>query len=96
MIPGTSSHMKIRLSGKGMRKINGYGHGDHYVTFKIKVPKVLNEKQRALAIAYAELEDDTPGQIMGLTQKKDGKFTSLCTYAPNIDLIIIASFETIC
>lgn len=57
-----------------MKKINGYGHGDHYVNFKIKTPKYLNEKQRALAIAYAELEEDTPGQIMGLTQKKDGEF----------------------
>lgn len=72
-MPGTSSHTRIRLSGKGMKKINGYGHGDHYVTFKIKVPKALNEKQRALTIAYAEMEEDTPGQIMGLTQKKDGK-----------------------
>lgn len=72
-MPGTSSHTKIRLSGKGMKKINGYGHGDHYVNFKIKVPKDLNEKQRALAIAYAEMEDDTPGQIMGITHRKGGK-----------------------
>lgn len=74
-MPGTSSHTKIRLSGKGMQKVNGYGHGDHYVTFKVKVPKHLNEKQKALMLAYAELEEDTPGQILGITLKKDGKIS---------------------
>ncbi|CAH2012547.1 unnamed protein product [Acanthoscelides obtectus] len=73
VMPGTSSHTKIRLSGKGMKKVNGYGHGDHYVTFKISVPKHLNNKQKALITAYAELEEDTPGQIMGVTYKTDGK-----------------------
>ncbi|XP_030763599.1 protein tumorous imaginal discs, mitochondrial-like isoform X2 [Sitophilus oryzae] len=70
--PGTSSHTRIRLSGKGMKKVNGYGHGDHYVTLKIKAPTRLNEKQKALMQAYAELEDDTPGQILGVSYKKDG------------------------
>ncbi|XP_044748624.1 protein tumorous imaginal discs, mitochondrial isoform X2 [Coccinella septempunctata] len=72
VMPGTSSHTKIRLSGKGLKKVNGYGTGDHYVTFKINVPKTLNEKQRALMQAYAELESNTPGQIFGMTSKKDG------------------------
>lgn len=72
-MPGTSSHTRIRLSGKGMKKIDGYGHGDHYVTFKITVPKALNKNQKALLQAYAELEKDTPGQILGVTNKKDGK-----------------------
>lgn len=71
--PCTSSHTRIRLSSKGMKKVNGYGHGDHYVTLKIKVPSRLDERQKALAQAYAELEQDTPGQIMGVTYKTDGK-----------------------
>ncbi|KRT81744.1 hypothetical protein AMK59_6165 [Oryctes borbonicus] len=70
--PGTSSHTRIRLTGKGMKKVNGYGHGDHYVTFKISAPKHLSKKQRALLQAYAELETETPGQIMGITRKTDG------------------------
>ncbi|XP_018570469.1 protein tumorous imaginal discs, mitochondrial isoform X2 [Anoplophora glabripennis] len=74
VMPGTSSHTKIRLSGKGMKKVSGYGHGDHYVTFKVIVPKKLDEKQKALVMAYAELEKDTPGQIMGVTFKKDGSY----------------------
>lgn len=71
-MPGTSSHTRIRLAGKGMKKIDGYGHGDHYVTLKIAVPKVLNKEQKALIQAYAELEPDTPGQILGVTYRTDG------------------------
>ncbi|XP_060530811.1 protein tumorous imaginal discs, mitochondrial-like isoform X2 [Cylas formicarius] len=71
--PGTSSHTRIRLSGKGMKKVNGYGNGDHYVMLKIKVPQKLDEKQKVLAIAYAELEKDTPGQIFGIAQRTDGE-----------------------
>lgn len=71
--PGTSSHTKIRLSGKGMKRVNGTGYGDHYVQIKIDVPAKLNEKQTALFQAYAELEDNTPGSIYGITFKTDGK-----------------------
>lgn len=37
--PGSSSHTRIRLNNKGMRRFNSYGHGDHYVHLKIKVPQ---------------------------------------------------------
>ncbi|XP_065159523.1 protein tumorous imaginal discs, mitochondrial isoform X2 [Atheta coriaria] len=73
ILPGTSSHTRLRLSGKGMKRIDGYGHGDHYVTYKISVPKYLNKEQKTLLQAYAELETDTPGQILGVTVKSDGK-----------------------
>jgi len=71
--PGTSSHTRIRLSGKGLKKVTGIGYGDHYVTIKVLVPKQLTDKQRALLQAYAELETDTPGSIYGVTYKTDGK-----------------------
>lgn len=73
VVPGTSSHTRICLSNKGLRRVNSYGQGHHYVNTKIVVPKKLSEKQRALLQAYAELEEDTPGQILGVVQKKDGK-----------------------
>lgn len=57
-----------------MKKVDGFGQGDHYVTFKVIVPKILDKKQKALMQAYAELETDTPGQIMGITHKTDGEF----------------------
>lgn len=71
--PGTSSHTKIRLSGKGLKKVNSIGYGDHYVDIKIAVPSSLSDKQRALLMAYAEIEPDTPGSVYGITFKTDGK-----------------------
>lgn len=56
-----------------MKKLDGYGQGDHYVTFKIVAPKKLTKEQKALLQAYAETEKDTPGQIFGFTKKTDGK-----------------------
>ncbi|XP_032590070.1 protein tumorous imaginal discs, mitochondrial isoform X2 [Drosophila grimshawi] len=70
--PGTSSHRQIALRGKGLKRVNAHGHGDHYVHIKIDVPKKLTEQQRELLVAYAELEQDTPGQIHGMAQRKDG------------------------
>lgn len=69
---GTGSHTRMRVSGKGLKKVSGYGYGDHYVHLKIDVPKKLNDKQRALIRAYAEMESDTPGTITGITYTKDG------------------------
>ncbi|XP_076236163.1 dnaJ homolog l(2)tid, mitochondrial isoform X2 [Calliopsis andreniformis] len=82
--PGTSSHTKIRLSGKGLKKVNSVGYGDHYVQIKIIVPTKLNEKQLALLQAYAELEEDTPGSIHGMTNKTDGTKRS---YTGPLDLV---------
>ncbi|XP_053689858.1 protein tumorous imaginal discs, mitochondrial-like isoform X1 [Sabethes cyaneus] len=73
IVPGTSSHTRITLKGKGLKRVNSYGTGDHYVHLKIQIPAKLSNKQKALIQAYAELEEDTPGQIMGVTFKTDGK-----------------------
>ncbi|KAH8372215.1 hypothetical protein KR093_010609 [Drosophila rubida] len=70
--PGTSSHRKIALRGKGLKRVNAHGHGDHFIHIKIDIPKKLSKEQRALLEAYAELEEDTPGQIHGMAQRKDG------------------------
>lgn len=69
---GTVSHTRMRLAGKGIKKVSGYGYGDHYIHIRIDVPKKLDEKQKALLQAYAEMENDTPGTINGLTYAKDG------------------------
>lgn len=71
--PGTSSHTRIQLTGKGMKKVDSPGCGDHYVNIKIKVPRTLTEKQKALLQAYAELETDTPGSVYGVAMKQNGK-----------------------
>ena len=54
--PGTSSHTRIQLPAKGIRKLNSYGYGDHYVHIKIKVPKKLTDKQRETLAAFAETD----------------------------------------
>ena len=69
---GTSSHTRMRMAGKGIKKVSGYGYGDHYIHIRVEPPKILNEKQRTLLRAYAESEKDTPGTITGLTYTKDG------------------------
>ncbi|KAJ2945197.1 hypothetical protein O0L34_g9267 [Tuta absoluta] len=78
--PGTSSHSSIRLSRKGMKRVSQHGYGDHYVHIKIQVPKVLSGKQKALMYAYAELEEDTPGQIHGVSYDRDGKKVSIAEH----------------
>lgn len=72
---GTSSHTKIRLANKGVKRLNSSGYGDHYVHVKIRIPQRLNDKQKALIQAYAELETDTPGTIDGLVNTRQGKTT---------------------
>lgn len=48
IMPGTASHTKICLNNKGMKRVNSYGNGDHYVHIKIAVPKKLTREQKAL------------------------------------------------
>jgi len=71
--PSTSSHTRMRMAGKGIKKVSGFGYGDHYVNIKIQPPKHLDEKQEALLKAYAELESSTPGTVRGLTYALGGK-----------------------
>ncbi|CAG7729059.1 unnamed protein product [Allacma fusca] len=69
--PGTSSHTRIRLKGKGIRKVNGFGYGDHYIHVKVKIPTRLTKEQEDLIRAYAEIEDNTPGTIAGVQTNKE-------------------------
>ncbi|XP_021954655.1 protein tumorous imaginal discs, mitochondrial isoform X3 [Folsomia candida] len=74
--PGTSSHTRMRLRGKGIKRVNGFGHGDHYVHIKIKIPTGLTPEQEALIRAFAEYETNTPGTIKGVTKTKSGQSTN--------------------
>jgi len=71
--PGTNSHTRMRMAGKGIKKVSGYGHGDHYINIKIQPPKQLSDKQAALLKVFAELESNTPGTVHGLTYALGGK-----------------------
>ncbi|MEX2007502.1 MAG: DnaJ C-terminal domain-containing protein [Candidatus Levyibacteriota bacterium] len=45
---GTQPDTVIRLRGKGMPRLRGSGHGDHYVRIKVIVPKSLTSRQKEL------------------------------------------------
>uniref|UniRef100_A0A183E3Z9 CR-type domain-containing protein n=1 Tax=Gongylonema pulchrum TaxID=637853 RepID=A0A183E3Z9_9BILA len=51
----------------GTVKLNYSGYGDQYINIKVKVPKRLTTRQKALIQAWAELETDTPGTIQGIS-----------------------------
>lgn len=71
--PGIQSDQRIRLSGKGIPRVSGYGYGDHYVHVKIKIPKMLTDRQRALLMSYAEDETDVEGTVNGVANTTAGK-----------------------
>ncbi|KAF4115673.1 dnaJ heat shock protein family (Hsp40) member A3a [Onychostoma macrolepis] len=70
---GIHADQRIRLSGKGIPRVSGYGYGDHYVHVKIKIPKMLTDRQRALMMSYAEDETDVEGTVNGVTSTTTGK-----------------------
>ncbi|XP_060938835.1 dnaJ homolog subfamily A member 3, mitochondrial-like [Limanda limanda] len=57
-------HQVIRLEGKGIRRMNGYGH--HYVHLKIRVHKKVTDRQRSMLLSYAEEETDVQGTVTGV------------------------------
>ncbi|KAJ8251493.1 hypothetical protein GJAV_G00221950 [Gymnothorax javanicus] len=69
---GIQTDQRIRLSGKGIPRMNSYGYGDHYVHIKIRVPKSLTDRQRALIMSYAEDEVDVDGTVNGVTATATG------------------------
>jgi len=46
--PGTQPGQILRLKGKGMPRLRGYGRGDLLVRVNVTVPEKLTQKQRAL------------------------------------------------
>ncbi|CAL8333889.1 unnamed protein product [Lota lota] len=73
---GCQVDQTIRLQGKGIRKMNSYTYGDHYVHIKIRVPKKLSRKQQSLMLSYAEEETDVPGTVNGVTVTTGGGSSS--------------------
>jgi len=50
---GTESGTILRLRGRGIKNVNGYGTGDQFINLKVKTPKRLNRNQKKL---FRELE----------------------------------------
>jgi molecular chaperone DnaJ len=58
--PGVQSGKILRLRGKGIPSINGYGKGDLLVHVNVWTPKTLNKKQKAFFESMKEDEHFVP------------------------------------
>lgn len=73
---GVQTDQRIRLSGKGIARVSGYGFGDHYIHIRMKIPKTLTDRQRALIMSFAEDETEVEGTVNGVTATATGKRSS--------------------
>ncbi len=55
--PGTHAGKVLRLGGKGLPDVNGYGRGDELLVVDITIPSKLNAEERRLVEKLAELPD---------------------------------------
>lgn len=55
---GTSSHTRLRLPQKGLKRMDSYGRGDHYVHVKIQVPERPTKRQKELIKEFSVATDD--------------------------------------
>ena len=53
--PGTQPGTTFRLKGKGVKNIQGYGHGDLHVRINVEVPTHLSAPQKAKLQEFADL-----------------------------------------
>jgi molecular chaperone DnaJ len=52
---GTQPGTMFRLKGKGVKNVQGYGHGDLHVRINVEVPTHLSADQKAKLQEFAEL-----------------------------------------
>ena len=57
--PGTQSNDKVKLKGKGVKKVNGIGKGNMFVIFDVIIPNKLSMAQKRLVkeLQETDLED---------------------------------------
>lgn len=57
---GTQSGSKVKLKGKGVKKINSIGHGNMYVIYNVIIPEKLSLSQKSLVkeLAKTKLDDN--------------------------------------
>jgi molecular chaperone DnaJ len=54
---GTQPGTAFRVKGKGVKNLQGYGHGDLHVRIQVEVPKHLNAEQKAKLREFGALYD---------------------------------------
>ncbi len=52
--PGTQPGKKLRLRGKGVKKMRGDGRGDHIVQIDVRIPESLSDSEKEAFIQFAD------------------------------------------
>lgn len=70
---GTQSGEVFRLKGKGIKRLNGAGHGDQFVRVVVETPTSLNSKQKDCLREFERLatQDSHPGITSFLNKLRD-------------------------
>lgn len=66
---GCQSHRKMRLKGKGIQKLGGYGFGDQIITVIVETPTKLSSEQKDLFEKMALLEDTNSPMSRGFFER---------------------------
>jgi molecular chaperone DnaJ len=74
--PGTQTGTVFRLKGKGVKNVEGYGHGDLHVRVHVEVPTHLNAGQRQKLQEFAALCDPNVNPLTKRFFEKARKFFS--------------------
>jgi molecular chaperone DnaJ len=75
--PGTQSNSIVRLRGRGLPNLNGYGKGDLYVKYLVWIPKKLKSSEKAALEAMRSSDSFTPDlsrEDRNLFDKMSGTF----------------------
>jgi len=71
---GTQPGTILRLKGRGIKNLQGYGQGDLHVRVQVEVPSHLNSAQRAKLEEFAQLCDGKEAPIASSFFEKAKKF----------------------
>lgn len=66
---GTQSGRKMRLKGKGIQKLGGYGNGDQIIEIHVETPTHINAEQKEIFQRLAELEGKSNPMSRGFFEK---------------------------
>jgi molecular chaperone DnaJ len=72
--PGTQPGAVFRVKGKGIKNLQGYGHGDLHARIQVEVPARLNHQQKAKLQEFAALCDGQEAPLMQSFFAKAKKF----------------------
>lgn len=74
--PGTQPGSLFRLKGRGIKNVNGHGHGDLHVQVHVEVPTRLTQAQRAKLQEFSDLCNGSENPVIQGFLKKAKKFFS--------------------